>query len=411
MIAPRSAQNQPGYESFIERSVDDATYLWSQRTRAVQRADYDGSALSAIDKRLRANLNVLALASDKAWPLICDAYTSGDAGGLFAASVLAFHSADARRIEEVIAASHEMPELWPGFISAFGWLPGPVVHPWVKKLLLSDDNRCHWVAVAACSVRRDDPREFLTQLVERPRTLTTSPLCARICRLIGEVKRHDLSRFLQEMQQHEEERVRFWAHWSSLLLGDSAAITGMQGFALQPSHWQDSAMDLVFRCLSLAQGRHWISQLAKGDRQRRQVIRATGILGDLEAVPWLIAQMREPSFSRVAGEAFSALTGIDLRNAGLSRELPDLPDEEEATDDDDSLPWPDAERVYDHWHKGNQPARKRTRFLFGKEITDEHLQQIFALGNQRQRGSAALELALRNREQIFLNCAAPVDYE
>ena len=54
------------------------------------------------------------------------------------------------------------------------------------------------------------------------------------------------------------------------------------------------------------------------------VVSAVGLLGDPVSLPWLIQQMRDMPHARVAGEAFSLITGADL--ALLDLELRDSPD-------------------------------------------------------------------------------------
>ena len=93
-----------------------------------------------------------------------------------------------------------------------------------------------------------------------------------------------------------------------------------------------------------------LQQLAQDKRHVRSLVRAIGVAGDPFYVPWLIKQMDEPALARLAGEAFSLITGLDLAYLDLERKPPegvdfgpnDDPDDDNvAMDEDDSLPWPD----------------------------------------------------------------------
>ena len=53
-------------------------------------------------------------------------------------------------------------------------------------------------------------------------------------------------------------------------------------------------------------------ELAKEERHARLVVVGAGVHGDPVVVPWLIEKMRHPALARVAGEAFSMITGVDL---------------------------------------------------------------------------------------------------
>src|SRR5690606_41055137 len=45
-----------------------------------------------------------------------------------------------------------------GLISAMAWLPGRLVHSWVKKFFTSKDLNHKYLAMAVCCARREDPR-------------------------------------------------------------------------------------------------------------------------------------------------------------------------------------------------------------------------------------------------------------
>ena len=58
---------------------------------------------------------------------------------------------------------------------------------------------------------------------------------------------------------------------------------------------------------------HAIARAGSRDPQRvRRVVRACGWLGDANYGPWLIDLMADVSLARVAGEALSLITGVDL---------------------------------------------------------------------------------------------------
>ena len=93
-----------------------------------------------------------------------------------------------------------------------------------------------------------------------------------------------------------------------------------------------------------------LKALAPNPANQRTLIQGTGIAGDPFYVPWLIKQMADEKTTRLAGESFSFMTGLDLAYLDLERKPPegvefgptDNPEDEEvAMDADDSLPWPD----------------------------------------------------------------------
>ena len=124
--------------------------------------------------------------------------------------------------------------------------------------------------------------------------------------------------------------------------------------------------------------------------------------------------MQVPTMSRVAGEAFTFITGIDLVEHGLSLDaLPDLDamlpgeggDEHFAVDEDEHLPFPDANKIAAVWQKYQNRFTPGQRYFMGRPLESQHLHQIYAQGNQRQRKAAAMTLALVDPAQMLMNVA------
>lgn len=403
MIEAEKTIRRPGYDAFFERCVDDVSFLWFQRCRASTRADYTYQDLREIDHRLLANLRVLHLSAEQAFELACEGYSLGDAGCMFVAAVQAFSSAKVSLIERVLEDARQMPELRPGLFSAFGWMPGAVVHPWIKKFLLSKVEYHKLLGVVACSVRREDPGALLTRLVEHSSCLDKGELAIRICRLIGEIKRQDLFSVLVEARQSEGEKA-FWAYWSAILLGDKTGMEAFQPFVITESKWQDHAIDIAFRSLPVTSAREWINELADKST-RKQVIRATGVLGDPQTIPWLLVQMHDAKLARIAGEAFSNITGVDLQKEMLCVDKSGTAEEDD--DQDDSLPLPSPTLVESFWSVAGLRIPVGVRHFLGKTLSSEHLLEVYRTGNQRQRVGTALELALQSGRQILLNHVKP----
>ena len=130
--------------------------------------------------------------------------------------------------------------------------------------------------------------------------------------------------------------------------------------------------------------------------------RLAGLFGDPVAVPWLIQQMRDESLARVAGEAFSLITGADLALLDLELEaLPDydpgpnddLDDDNVALDDDENLSWPEAERVSAWWRDNGARFVAGRAYLLGEPLGEARCRQVLRDGQQRQRMAAACLLA------------------
>jgi uncharacterized protein (TIGR02270 family) len=405
------------YREIYDQLSGDASFLWLLRSNAVNQPNFRSVDLLILDKRVDTRLDGLMSAPEESWELCAAAMETQQAGEVFTAAVLAFRSLDVSKIQCVIEVGLASPQGFHGLVSALGWLPGRLCHSWIKKFLTSKDLNHKYLAVAACSVRREDPREYLTAIFQREDCVAHAKLYARSLRLVGELKRRDLSAALPIAMQSEDPDVLFWASWSVVMLGDKSFVKNFQPFVLKAGPNQTRAIELAFRVLPVETARVWISDLAKDPEQIRNVIKATANLGDPHAINWLIAQMRVPVLTRLAGEAFTTITGIDLEEHRLAlEELPDLdallanagPNEDPADanvdmNEDDRLPFPDVDKVAAVWQKYQQRFVLGQRYFMGQVINVEYLTSVYQSGNQHQRRSAALELSLLQPAQFLLN--------
>lgn len=419
MDAPGKSNN--AYQHVYEQFLIDGAFLWLLRSIAVNQPHYKQQDLLELEQRIDAQLNGLMTAPEQAWNICEEALVSTEESGeAFAAAVLAFRSLDIQKIQRVIEISLPAENAFPGLASALAWLPGRICHSWIKKFLTSKDLNHKYLAVTVCSLRREDPREYLDKILQREDCLAHAKLYARAIRLVGELKRRDLIPALHLAITSENPEVSFWANWSAVILGDRARLHNLQQTVLDDGVFQKKAVDLAFRGLPIEDARQWIGLLAKDKKNAREVIYATAVLGDPQAVPWLIQQMRMPEFSRVSGEAFTTITGIELEQNGLALEaLPNLdnqfPDDDindnTDLDMDEHLPFPDVDKIAAVWQKYQQHFIAGKRYFLGKTIEIEHLKRQFLQGTQRHRRAAALELALLQPDHFLPNYKAKVIFD
>lgn len=410
ITVPKAVPRQAtAYRAIYERYVDDAAFLWVLRSVVVNRPHYYATDLAELEQRIQAQLDGLMTSMEVGWQACETGLDLEEPGEIFTAAVTAFRSHDPAKIQQSVEAGLANPATIPGLISAMGWLPGELVRPWIPKFLAGKDLRHKYLGVAACSIRREDPAEALTYILEREDCRQYLPLYARALRLVGELRRQDLMPAIQAGHAAEDPMVRFWSLWSAVLMGDHTAVSELQPFVFQSGPLQHRAIDLAFRSLPVEQGRSWISSLARDPAQARPVIEATGILGDPHAVNWLIAKMTDPKLARLAGEAFTNITGIDLERHQLMQVAPvetesfpndDPADTEVGLDPDENLPWPDAEKVAALWRRHGQHFLVGRRYFLGRPLTPEWLNDKLINGTQRQRHAAAMELALMGEQPL-----------
>jgi uncharacterized protein (TIGR02270 family) len=408
----------------VEQHADGIAVLWLQRDRAVGEPHYRLADLTQHDDRLRAQEDGLKIAQMHGW-LICLAELArwSGPGEVFSAAILAWESGSAERFQEVMNYAVVSYDCSRACVSSLGWLSEELADSWIDRLLVAKNVWQRRLGIAACAVRGRDPGEFLSEAVRSPDTMFR----ARALRAAGELARRDLIEAAKNALQNVDSHVRFSAAWAVARLEEdeqsldalrktveSQTASPLSG--LTPTSDQHRALQLALRRMPPAAAGKWLNELAKQPAFIRQAVIGSGVVGVPEAIPWLFHVMQNPALSRVAGEAFTMITGLDLAAekfdapwpAGFTAGPTEDPDDDNvAMDEDENLPWPDAGKLADWWQKNASQFEAGTRYLCGRPLTEDWLEQVLRYGYQRQRAAAALELALRRPDQPLFNVRAP----
>ena len=127
--------------------------------------------------------------------------------------------------------------------------------------------------------------------------------------------------------------------------------------------------------------------------------------------------MKDQTHARLAGEAFTLITGIDLEQDRLNSAAPpntvpmpndDAHDPTVTMDADEYLAWPNAALVAARWQQTVGQLTQGQRYLLGKEINTSHLLEHLQTSFQRQRHAAAMELALLDTSHVLTNTRSKV---
>lgn len=384
--------------AIVDQHAEETAFLALLRDYAVRAPHYDLEELAELDQRIEAHLDGLAIAGQAGHDALLEQLDAHAQGEAFALAVLAMQAGDDALIGRMRACLAASPEARRGFAAALGWLDWDQARPWVERLLASPEPLFRAIGLAACGMHRHDPGPALLSALGH----ADPAVLARAARTAGELRRRDLMANIRAYRTHEDPALRFWSNWATVQMGDEEALAPLRAFAGQPGQFQLPATMVLLawqpRDISMA----WIRQLMQAADTRRIGIQATGLFGDPVAVPWLIQQMRDESLARVAGEAFSLITGADLALLDLELEvLPDYdpgpnddPDDEDvALDDDENLTWPDAARVAAWWRDHGARFVAGHAYLLGEPLGEARCRQVLGDGQQRQRVAAACLLA------------------
>jgi len=399
-------------EEVVDQYFDEAAFLWSQRDAAVNSSIYSLPDLAYLDGRVEAHIDGLRVSGEYGWGLCEDGLDPMDPGTVFAATVIAFESGDKKRMETVMAAGYASVAAFRAMVSGLGWMETQRFNSVIGGLVRHKSRKYRRLGIAACGIRRINPKSYLDQAVNSGDLFLKSVAL----KTTGLLTRSDLLPSVKEELQNEDHACRFAAAKSALLLGDRSALETMGAFAQTESAFTMAALDVALRLVDGQKARAWLQTLARNPLQRRNMLIAVGYTGDPAYVPMLLKQMESPEYARVAGESFAVITGVDFVFSGLNAVRPhgheagpsdDAEDTDVAMDKDEDLPWPHAERVAQWWQQNSDAFSPGVRYLSGSPVSPEVCIEVLRKGNQRLRQAAALELALHNPVAPYTNVKAP----
>lgn len=397
----------------LDRHAEDAAFLWLQRDEAVTDPHYDLNDLAELDNRLAAHLDGLNVAHDAGWAAARTGLAYGEPGEVFVAGWLAINDSDGRKVDQIISAAAQLEIPYRPFAAALAWHPPEHIEQWKVAFSRSRSSGYKLLAVTADALARSNPTDLELQGFANDQD---TRVLARTLRAIGELGRSSLTPLLREHLENKSPSARFWAHWSSVLVGDRSCLNNLRNYVHFDSEYSWEAMQILFRVLPLTESEAYLRSIGQTPELRRKVIQAFGITGNVSYIPTLVGQMAVPEYARVAGEAFSMITGVDLAYEDLDQDQPDdftsgpteSPEDDDVELDKDAfLPWPNPTLIQSWWAKNAGRFQPTTRYLCGQAISEQHCQEVLRNGYQRQRIAAAYELALSRPKSTLFEWRAP----
>jgi uncharacterized protein (TIGR02270 family) len=397
----------------IDQHAEETAFNWLLRDRAVSEPHYDLADLAQLDERVEANIDGLRIAGDDGWEICREAMALETPGEIFSAGVLAFESGIPKRMDAMLAAVENDRELQRALVSALGWIDFDRIREPARELMGAQLSFLKLIGLSAYAVHRRDPGAVLATLVNDP----DPHVRARALKSVGELGRSDLLPLALDHLKDEDEKCRFHAAGSAVMVGADSAVAVLQRFAeSQKSSYAARACELSVRKMEPGDAIHWLENVLRSPGKIRLALTGMGALGDPAVMGYLLEAMRVPEMARPAGEAFSMITGVDITYDDLEGEWPDgfeagptedPEDEDVEMDPDEDLPWPDPEKIQRWWDRNKADYKSGIRYLRGQPIGRESLDDALKNGFQRQRIAAAVELALRDRGAMLFEWRSP----
>ncbi|MDH5216137.1 MAG: TIGR02270 family protein [Gammaproteobacteria bacterium] len=399
-----------------QQYAEETAFLWLSRNSAQKALNYNAVDLSELENRLDANLEGLMLSGEAGWHICRENLDFEESGEVFAAATFAIENRDLEKLNQVFVVAAEYTELLDAIVDAFVWFPFEKVASVLESFLTHVSFAHRYVGISALTAHRQHTPELeqvlLKSLESEDVALTYKALLA-----LGEL---GLSTYLAQIQQfleHDDENIQFAASWSATRFGNSQGMENLKAFVAHPLY-HEKALQYVVMQRDIKNTVDIIRQLLSDESTARLALIALGYLGNPKSIPQIIGFMKNPVLARIAGNAFSDITGIDLTEAKLDKDEPegfeagpseDPEDEDVEMDPDEDLPWPDVEKITAWWANSENQARlsQSDRYLLGKPMSKEQLQNILRVGNQKQRAFVANCLGVYEKDQPIFNVYAP----
>ncbi|MEO6094815.1 MAG: TIGR02270 family protein [Fibrobacteria bacterium] len=377
----------------VRRYAEEASFLWVLRERAVRSPNHAAEDMARLEERLEAQLDGLRLAGTEGWELVKEELAWKEPGEVFTGAVLAMQSGNPAHWEDVAGSVAGEAKPARSLIAALGWTPWARAESLVKTLGASDAAVMRYAAVGGASVHRQWIPGLMASALRDAEPLVR----ARALKACGESGRLDLLPAVAAAVGDKDEACRFWASWSSLLLGRQEAKAELFAWAKVPGPFRLRALSLAVRAASLSEALAWLDSL--GESETRLRMQGLGWVGAASRVPWLIEQTRKPEMARQAGAALTWITGMEFHPGHLGV-LP-APDLEEALEEqglaesaDSDWNWPNPARTEAWWKASGSKFAPEKAYLSGQPKSKDAFLHLVQDGMQCHRLGAALDLGL-----------------
>jgi uncharacterized protein (TIGR02270 family) len=393
----------------VSRHAEEAAFLWLRRERTAHAPNCKLSHLAALDERVEAHVDGLRAAGEVGWNYARQQLELEGHGEVFTAAVLAFESGSEEKIALVLERGAADPGTQHALASALAWATRATMESRVSRLLEGDSAEHRRIGMEAARLLRLDPGPGLAALLRD----ADPSLRASAARASGELGRMDLLQELGLILRDGDAACRFAAAWASAMLGirSPMVLTTLREAALAMPEVSKLAAETLVACIDPGEALAWYGELRKEASRRRLAIQVAGCLGDPVLVEDLIEAMNDVTLSRVAGESFSRLTGVDLSFSDLDGDAPADYDDSAYDDPDDpqvelsydhDLPWPARSSVETWWENRRADFTAGRRYLLGKPLGPQALHECLEKGKQPQRAAAALLLALHAPGHVMM---------
>jgi uncharacterized protein (TIGR02270 family) len=396
----------------LDQHVEDLAILWNTRRELAVSGHVALRHLARFDRRIAAHLDGCVIGGNRAIETLRSELATATASRLFAIGATVLETLDRDAFDICVAVCEAERQLGAGLRSALGWVEPQRLSGLGQELVRSRSPFQRQLGLSAFRLHGVSPQ---SQLVHALMDVDAG-VREEGHRLAGTIGSVDAVSGIRFADGHDEDN-RFWAAWAAVLLGErTPALAVLRTTASSGGPHKARAFRLALQAMNTDDGHATLQQIAADPADVKWLVLGTGICGNPTYVPWLIGHMATDQNARLAGEAFSLITGADLALLDLERKPPenfesgpndDPNDPSVDMDPDDGLPWPDPDKIETWWAANEHRFQKGQRYFMGKPVTREHCIDVLKNGYQRQRILAAHYLCLLDPGTPLFNTSAP----
>jgi uncharacterized protein (TIGR02270 family) len=396
----------------VEQHAEELATLWTTRECLRLAGDVGLRELARFDERILAHQDACIVAGDDGLRILNMQLETASPSHVFAAAVVALDSNHDETMTRCLALAEAAPDARRGLSAALGWVSSDRLRGVVKDMLTASSAIRRAIGLTACRLHGVKPGAPLLAGLNDAST----DVRAEAFRAAGVLGQAELGSSLAAVVD-DDPVCQFWSAWSAVLLGDRGrALNTLAKIALAAGDHRRRAFLLSCQAMGAGAVHDLLTELSAEPIQKRWVIEGAGLVGAARYMPWLITLMADDKFARLAGEAFTLITGADLALLQLERQKPDdfesgptdSPDDAIlAMDSDDGLPWPAQAKVEGWWAAHGGEFQSGVRYFMGAPPGRDHCIGVLKSGTQRQRMLAAQHLCLLEPRIGVFNTSAP----
>ncbi|WP_228565129.1 TIGR02270 family protein [Myxococcus sp. AB036A] len=377
-----------------EEHLDEASFHWEQWERALVAPDFTLTETAEREERLLAHLEGLGDAAALSL-VLRPAFDSEELSRQSAATyaLLSLGGLD-ESLARFLGASTEARA---GIRRALELSEAPGLGAQLREVLKKNDLDAQAHVLEALVFRQEVPREILARFFthDEPRARMTALRAAMP--LPGDA----VSRLLPALLDSAHPGIRAAAMEAGLASGVRLAWDACRKAVQRREPGMPEALTLLAIGGADADTALLVELLQSPDL-RPDVLWALGFSGRVRAVEGCLEYLAEPSVARLAGEAFSSMTGLRLEGtyALPPRSHPEPSDDPDASLEpkpEDDLPWPHVAAITAWWSEARKRFDKGARYLLGQPFSGAVLVDALESSPMRRRHVLARELAIRTR--------------